>query len=144
MLAVFSVMTVSAQETSCKNSCEFVPSWFVNVQGGVQMPYTPGKRSKLLSPAFSLNVGRNVNRYFSARLGIEGAYSRYKDLYEADSYHRFTYATGSFDGMLTLTNVFCKQNHPLNFYVLGGVGLNWSGAQTTNSSRFSPNLRLGA
>lgn len=32
MLAVFSVMTVSAQETSCKNSCEFVPSWFVNVR----------------------------------------------------------------------------------------------------------------
>ena len=90
------------------------------------------------------NISSNVNRYFSARLGIEGAYSRYKDLYEADSYHRFTYATGSFDGMLNLTNVFCKQNHPLNFYVLGGVGLNWSGAQTTNSSRFSPNLRLGA
>lgn len=144
--AVFSVMTANAQQTCCKNqgACEFVPSWFVNVQGGVQMPYTPGDRGKLLSPAFSLNVGRNVNRYFTARLGIEGAYSRFRDLTDKYTYHRFTYATGSFDGMLNVTNVFCQKNHPLNFYVLGGVGLNWSGAETTNSSHFSPNVRLGA
>lgn len=144
LTAVFTVMSASAQESDKDYISEFTPSWFVNVQGGIQMPYTPGDRGDLLSPAFSLNVGRNVNRYVSTRIGIEGAYSRYKDLYEADQYNRFTYATGSFDAMLNLTSVFCKENHPLNFFVLGGVGLNWSGAETTNSSRFSPNLRLGA
>lgn len=145
LAAVFTAMSANAQESSNKDYIsEFTPSWFVNFQGGIQMPYSPGKRSELISPAFGLNVGRNVNRYFSARLGIEGAYSRAKDMYEEDTYNRFTYATGSFDAMLNLVNVFSKENHPLAFYVLGGVGLNWSGMETNNSSHFSPNVRLGA
>lgn len=144
LAAAFSVMTVSAQETTSKAADEFVPSWFVNLQGGVQMPYTPGDRGKLLSPAFGLNIGRNVNRYASVRLGIEGAYSRFQDEADKYTYHRFTYATGSFDAMLNLVNAFSKEDHPLAFYILGGVGLNWSGAETNNSSHFSPNYRLGA
>lgn len=146
LAAALMVLPASAQDNSksCCDAYKFAPSWFVNLQGGIHIPYSPGSRGKLIKPAFSLNVGRNVNRYVSTRLGIEGAYSKRLDTDGSGHYTQFTYATGSFDGMLNMVSLFSKQDHPLAFYLIGGVGLNWSGIETTNSSHFSPNLRLGA
>ena len=45
--------------------------------------------------------------------------------------------------MLNLSNCFSNTSCPVNFYLIGGVGFNWSAMQTTNSSHFSPNVRLG-
>lgn len=150
LAAACTALSANAQQGSkqCCGNCEFTPSWFVNVQGGVQIPYSAGHLSDLISPAYSLNVGRNVNRYFSARLGIEGVNSKVQGAYDSSkgeyAYNSFKYATGSFDAMVDMVSVFSKKPHAVNFYLLGGVGLNWSGAETTNSSHFSPNLRLGA
>lgn len=143
LTAVFSLasMTVNAQD----NKREFSPYWFIQAQGGVQLPFTPGNRSDLLSPAFGLNFGRVVNPYMAVRIGAEGWKSKVQDINNSSAYNDFKYATGSFDAMLNVSNIFCQTKvHPLNFYVLGGVGVNWSDAFSTSSSKFAPNIRLGA
>lgn len=150
LTAACTALSANAQESGkqCCGNCEFTPSWFVNVQGGVQIPYSAGHLSDLISPAWSFNVGRNINRYVTTRLGIEGLNSKVQGAYDSEAgeytYNSFKYATGSFDAMLDMVSVFSKRPHAVNFYLLGGVGLNWSDAKTTTSSQFSPNLRLGA
>lgn len=147
LTAVLSVMSANAQDCCQANGqqcCGFNPSWFVQFQGGVQVPYTPGDKCDLLSPAWSLNVGRNITPLVSARLGIEGVNSKVFNAYTGDK-ESFKYATGSFDAMLNVTNLFTKKYcHPVNLYAFAGVGCNWSGMHTTNSSKFSPNVRVGA
>ncbi|MCM1079585.1 MAG: OmpA family protein [Bacteroidales bacterium] len=146
LTAVLSVMAANAQQCDQKKACcgKFTPSWFVQFQGGVQMPYTPGDKGDLLSPAWAINVGRNINPLVSVRLGIEGVNSKVFNEFSGEK-ENFKYATGSFDAMLNVTNIFTKKYcHPVNFYLLGGVGCNWSGMETTNSSKFSPAVRLGA
>jgi hypothetical protein len=78
LTAVFSLasMTVNAQD----NNREFSPYWFIQAQGGAQLPFTPGKRSDLLSPAFGLNFGRVVNPYMALRIGAEGWKSKVQDI----------------------------------------------------------------
>ena len=130
------------ENKSCCGGCTFSPSWFVNFQGGIQLPNTPGM-GHLTSPVFSLNIGRHVTPLVSTRIGIEGCNSKVYDAYTGEK-KSFKYATGSFDAMLNVLNVFCKKPRALNLYGIAGVGLNWSGMATTNSSKFSPNFRLGA
>lgn len=148
LTAVLSAMSANAQSNdneakACCGGCGFQPTWFVNAQGGIQLPNTPGM-SDLISPVFSLNFGRNINPLVSARLGIEGWNSKVKNQF-TDAEQKFKYATGSFDAMLNLLNLIsCKPNRALNLYGIAGVGLNWSEMSTTNSSHFSPNVRLGA
>lgn len=144
LTAVLSVMSANAQEQCCKNGgegCCFEPYWYAQFQGGVNLPIAKGNIGSFLSPAFSFNIGRVVNPYFAARIGVEGCHSKVNI---GGEYEEFKYATASFDGMLNLVNVFSeKKCHPLNFYVIGGVGASWSEAPTNNSSKFSPNLRTG-
>lgn len=148
LTAVLSVMSANAQSNdneakACCGGCGFQPTWFVNAQGGIQLPNTPGM-SDLISPVFNLNLGRNITPLVSARLGIEGWNSKVKNQF-TDAEQKFKYATGSFDAMLNLLNLIsCKPNRALNLYGIAGVGLNWSEMSTTNSSHFSPNVRLGA
>lgn len=146
LTAVLAVMSVNAQCNEKKGACcgGFTPSWFVQFQGGVQMPYTPGDKGDLLSPAWAINFGRNISPLVSARIGIEGVNSKVFNAYTGEK-ENFKYATGSFDAMLNVTNIFTKKYcHPVNFYLIGGIGCNWSGMETTNSSKFSPTVRLGA
>ena len=147
--AMFAV-SVSAQDCckagdgKCCGGC-FQPTWFLNLQGGVQMPYTPGDHLKdLLSPAFSVNFGRNITPLVSARIGLEGWNSKVFNAITGDK-EKFKYATASFDAMLNVSSIFSnKPYHALDFFLLGGVGANYSDMSTTNSSKWSPNLRLGA
>lgn len=148
-IAVAAIFAVSASAQDCcqkegQGCCGgFAPNWFVQFQGGVQLPNTPGM-GDLTSPVWSLNIGRNITPMVSARIGIEGLNSRVYNAFSGDE-QKFQYATGSFDAMLDLVKLFGgKCCTPVSFYALGGVGLNWSGMETTNSSKFSPNVRLGA
>ena len=124
-----------------KTAAEFNPDWFVNLQGGIQLPNTPGM-GKLVSPVFSLNVGRNIAPIASSRLGIEGCNSRVFNEYTGKK-RTFKFFTTSADAMLNLSNCFSCTSCPVNFFLIGGVGVNWSAMETTNSSHFSPNVRLG-
>ena len=148
LTAVLTAMSANAQccgkeeGKACCGGCKYNPSWFVNFQGGIQLPNTPGM-SHLISPVFGLNVGRNISPLFSTRLGIEGCNSKVYNAFTGEK-QSFKYATGSFDAMVNLLNLISPKRRPLNLYGIAGVGLNWSGMATTNSSKFSPNIRVGA
>lgn len=148
LTAVLTAMSANAQccgkeeGKACCGGCKYNPSWFVNFQGGIQLPNTPGM-SDLISPVFGLNVGRNISPLFSTRLGIEGCNSKVYNEFTGEK-QSFKYATGSFDAMVNLLNLISPKRRALNLYGIAGVGLNWSGMATTNSSKFSPNIRVGA
>lgn len=147
LTAVLSVMSANAQSCdnegkACCGGCEFQPTWFFSAQGGIQLPNTPGM-SDLISPVYSFSIGRNVNPIVSTRLGIEGWKSKVYNEFSGDK-QNFKYATGSFDAMVNLLNLVSCKPRALNLYGIAGVGLNWSEMTTKNSSKFSPNLRLGA
>ena len=147
LTAVLTAMSANAQSCNkdakaCCGGCKYNPSWFVNFQGGIQLPNTPGM-GHLISPVFGLNVGRNISPLFSTRLGIEGCNSKVYNAFTGEK-QSFKYATGSFDAMVNLLNLISPKRRALNLYGIAGVGLNWSGMATTNSSKFSPNIRVGA
>ena len=148
LTAVLTAMSANAQccgkeeGKACCGGCKYNPSWFVNFQGGIQLPNTPGM-SHLISPVFGLNVGRNISPLFSTRLGIAGCNSKAYNEFTGEK-QSFKYATGSFDAMVNLLNLISPKRRALNLYGIAGVGLNWSGMATTNSSKFSPNIRVGA
>lgn len=147
LTAVLSAMSANAQSCdnegkACCGGCEFQPTWFFSAQGGIQLPNTPGM-SDLISPVYSFSIGRNVNPIVSTRLGIEGWKSKVYNEFSGDKLN-FKYATGSFDAMVNLLNLVSFKPRALNLYGIAGVGLNWSEMTTNNSSKFSPNLRLGA
>ena len=148
LTAVLTAMSANAQccgkeeGKACCGGCKYNPSWFVNFQGGIQLPNTPGM-SHLISPVFGLNVGRNISPLFSTRLGIEGCNSKVYNEFTGEK-QSFKYATGAFDAMVNLLNLISPKRRALNLYGIAGVGLNWSGMATTNSSKFSPNIRVGA
>ena len=148
LTAVLTAMSANAQccgkeeGKACCGGCKYNPSWFVNFQGGIQLPNTPGM-SHLISPVFGLNVGRNISPLFSTRLGIEGCNSKVYNEFTGEK-QSFKYATGSFDAMVNLLNLISPKRRALHLYGIAGVGLNWSGMATTNSSKFSPNIRVGA
>ena len=123
------------------NLNEFNKSWFVNFQGGIQLPNTPGM-GHLVSPVFSLNVGRHIMPVATGRVSIEGCNSKVYDAYSGAK-KNFKYVTGSADAMLNISNCIVYRFRPVNFYLIAGIGANWSNMPTTNSSKFSPNLRLG-
>lgn len=148
LAAFMTAMSANAQfydpnknKAKAKPASEFNPDWFINLQGGIQLPNTPGM-GRLVAPTFSLNVGRNITSLASARMGIEGCNSRVFN--ESTGKKRtFKFFTTSADAMLNLSNCFSCTSCPVNFYLIAGVGANWSAMETTNSSHFSPNLRLG-
>ena len=148
LAAFMTAMSANAQfydpnknKAKAKPASEFNPDWFINLQGGIQLPNTPGM-GRLIAPTFSLNVGRNITSLASARMGIEGCNSRVFNEYTGKK-RTFKFFTTSADAMLNLTNCFSCTSCPINFYLIAGVGANWSAMETTNSSHFSPNLRLG-
>ncbi len=120
---------------------EFVPSWFVNLQGGIQLPNTPGM-GRLIAPTFSLNIGRNITPIATGRLSAEWCNSRVFNEYTGEK-GTFKFATYSADAMLNILNCIEYRECPLSLYFIAGVGCNWSAMKTTNSSHFSPNVRLG-
>jgi outer membrane protein OmpA-like peptidoglycan-associated protein len=149
LAALMTAMSANAQfyegpkqkEKPAANPEEFNPSWFVNFQGGIQLPNTPGM-GHLIAPAFSINVGRNIIPLATGRISLEGCNSKVYNEYTGKK-RTFKYITGSADGLLNLTNCFEYRERPVNVFLVAGVGVNWSSMPTTNSSKFSPNVRLG-
>ena len=150
LAALMTAMSANAQfyegpkqkkEKPSANPEDFNPSWFVNFQGGIQLPNTPGM-GHLISPVFSVNVGRNIIPLATGRISLEGCNSKVYDAYSGAK-KTFKYVTASADAMLNLSNCIAYRERPINFYFIAGVGANWSAMPTTNSSKFSPNVRLG-
>lgn len=141
LTAILSMVSVAAKAQS-SNIDEFSPYWYVQGQGGLEMPFSPGNRGDLLSPGFALNIGRIINPYFGARVGVEGF--RNKIQKTADTYDKMKYFNINFDAMLNVSNLFTtNKNHPVNMFLLAGVGVDRS-SEILTGSHFMSNARLGA
>ncbi len=136
-------MSVSAQGTSSHETGSY---GFVQFQGGVQLPFSPGKSNDLMQPNYGLNIGVWVDNTVGIRVGTEGLKS--KVLY-GEKIESFNYYSVDLDLMVNLVHFFSKQAaEKNNLYLLGSfLGLTYRGdvdfINENNKSRLMHNLRVG-
>lgn len=101
---------------------EFVPGWFIGVQGGAQ--YTAGETSfnNLISPTASLNVGYQFNPWFSLRGNINGWQGKGWFIVPDQGY-KYNYGQLAVDAVFNLAD-FGKNFKPkaVNPYIFVGLG----------------------
>lgn len=145
LLAGALLLSAISMPVCAQNRTKHDSHYFVQGMGGIQLPFTPGSRTKLIQPNFGLNVGRWFIPDVGVRIGAEGLSSKVKYM---DKYEKFNYLNFDADIMVNLLPLFSKRSksgHRL--YVLGGLGLNVvtdKGAMADVSlSDFGHNLRVG-
>lgn len=106
-LVAFSVLGYAQQEDS------FRPHWSVEGQAGVSYTVGEGSFARMLSPAFSVNVGFHFAEPVEIRLGV-GGISGKGYVPSQVKYYQYDYVRGQAD---LLFHSF------VNFYTLVGVGL---------------------
>jgi outer membrane protein OmpA-like peptidoglycan-associated protein len=158
MTAVFitTALTAQAQETP-ENYIPY-PYVFIGAQGGGQATITNYNNWQLVTPTASLNVGVAFTPIFGARLHVNGLWNKsgVKIDNRVDETYKYKYVTSDLDAMINLVNLIAKGNyHPINVYLIGGVGLNYAWDNEEKSeltqylsardvrSRLSHNFRIG-
>ena len=106
------IMSASAQEEKQLKSYHYIEA-----QGGVQMTATDENITKLISPTAAFSYGY-MTPEVGARLHINGWQSK------SNADNKFKYIDVNADLLLNLTQIFSRNIvHPLNLYLLGGIGL---------------------
>ena len=144
-----------AQETQ-KNT-ESYPCLFIGLQGGAQTTFTDYNNLKLITPTASVSAGVLFNPLIGARLHVNGIWNKSGICGEGiDMKYKYKYVTTDLDLMVNMVNLFSKKNsHPLDVYLIGGIGLNyvWDNDDlsalsqwltlSSAKNRYSHNLRVG-
>lgn len=133
VLAIFASNTMFAQDIS-----EFQeeialgyrpqPYGFIQAQGGAGITFTNGDIKKLITPTYSLGVGRMFADAVGARLYVNGYESNgvLNTTTQREKY-KFNYINADIDVMLNLVNMFsAKKFNVFNVYLIAGVGLNYA------------------
>ena len=108
------------------------PYGFVQLQGGVNTVFTDVKFTDLINPTASVGFGYWFGSGVGARLHFnaweaKGGFDKWLNGSNALETYKYNYATGNFDVLLNLTNLFSKKhNHVFNLILVGGVGLNYA------------------
>lgn len=141
--ALMAAPTVVSAQTQTSES--YTSYYFVQGQGGLHMPFTPGSRGDLLKPNFGLNVGTWFAPVIGARFGIEGLNSAVK---LGDSYGSYKYMNFDLDAMINLFSFIGMSDSKMKLYILGGIGLNAIVDKGDRPRSTKPdiarNLRVGA
>ena len=126
LLIGMSAQTAIAQDYSALDYKPY-PYAFVTLQGGTQITVTDYKVSKLFTPIGSVSVGGMFAPAIGARLNVNGWKTR-SGLKSLNATYDFNYVNSNLDLMVNLTNVFMPKEHlyPVNFYLIGGVGLTYA------------------
>ncbi|MBR1593396.1 MAG: OmpA family protein [Alloprevotella sp.] len=118
------VQTASAQD---REETRKYPYAFVGVQGGAQFVANGYKVTDVLTPIAAINGGvwispaLGVRAHVNGWQGKEGVWNSTTDF----GNYEFTYAAGTIDLMVNLTNAFSRtDNHAFEVILLGGVGAN--------------------
>lgn len=148
--------TASAQ-TEEKQTLVY-PQLFVGVQGGAQTTLADYNNWKLVTPTASVSLGAFFTPVVGARLHFNGIWNKggYYDRTD-DFQYKYRYLTSNIDLMINMVTLLGnKYYYPLNFYLIGGVGLNyaWDNGEAFaridklplayEHDRFSHNARVGA
>lgn len=141
--ALMAAPTVVSAQTQTSES--YTSYYFVQGQGGLHMPFTPGSRGDLMKPNFGLNVGTWFAPVIGARFGIEGLNSAVK---MGDSYGSYKYMNFDLDAMINLFSFIGMSDSKMKLYILGGIGLNAIVDKGDRPRSTKPdiarNLRVGA
>lgn len=129
LLAAALVATLAAAPATAQKVGETpVPYTFITVQGGGQVTFTNCSFENLVTPIGAFSVGRFFTPAVGARLGVQGWLNKsgYKVGGEDVTYD-YNYATTNLDVLFNLSNIFAPGKvHPVNAYLLGGVGLTYA------------------
>lgn len=145
VVALCALPLVAYGQDDSKNANDFRTYNFLQVQGGLHLPFTPGERADLMKPNFGVNVGRWFAPEIGARIGVEGMSSTVFN----GEYTDLDYFTTNVDVLFNLTDIFKKgNNHKMNFYFLAGMGLAYCDnsevlSSLGNRSDLFHNFRLG-
>ena len=147
--------SASAQEAP-ENYLDY-PHGFISIQGGGQTTFTDYNNLKLITPTASISGGYHFTPIIGARLHFNGVWNKGGfNNGEEDFKYKYKYLTSDIDLMVNMTNLLTRGDyHPLNVYLIGGVGLNyaWGNGAAFNykqnlplayeHNRFSHNFRVG-
>ena len=129
--AVFAATSLCA---SAQDKYEFVPNWYLQVNGGVQHTLGEAKFGDLLSPNAQLGVGYNFSKVFGARLSVDawqskGALAGYRAKGQSTAttqVYKYKYVAPQLDLTCNLSNAFCGWNpkRVFNVILFAGGALN--------------------
>ena len=144
MLAASLMIAPTMANAQTQTSESYTSYYFVQGQGGLHIPFTPGSRGDLMKPSFGLNVGTWFAPAIGARFGAEGFKSAIK---YGESYESFNYLNFNLDAMINIFSFVGMSDSKAKLYVLGGIGLNCitkKGVRPTSTKPdIARNLRLG-
>ncbi|MBQ8709236.1 MAG: OmpA family protein [Bacteroidaceae bacterium] len=114
------------------------PYNFIQVQGGFGTTFTDVSCWKLLSPTFSVGVGRMFSPIIGARVHVngwkaKGGFDEFR--YTGDQpvnnpsvlKYKHSYINSNVDLMVNIFNIFSQKVHrPFDLYLIGGLGLNYT------------------
>lgn len=134
--AAFCSIQASAQDLACTEAQELgykpYPYNFIQVQGGVGSTFTDVSCWKLLTPTYSIGVGRMFSPIVGTRLHVNGWKSKggFDDVLDCPGKilkYKYNYINTNADILVNVLNIFSsKVNNPLSLYVVGGLGLNYA------------------
>ena len=106
---------------NAQSNGDFESNVYLQVQGGAQLPFSPGTRSDLISPNFGDNLGIWLSPAMGCRVGAEGLKSK---VFYKNKYNSFKYYNVNVDLLCNLTSFFTDNLNTKNrLYLFGGVGL---------------------
>ncbi len=130
LLLLCSTSAAMAQDTDDNKDYKPTPYMFVGLQGGIQNTITNVNNWKLINPTASVSFGAFFTPVVGARLHVNGAWNK-GGFYIGENAARtmvkyyYNYITTNLDLMLNMVTMFGKKNYyPVNFYLIGGIGLN--------------------
>jgi len=153
LAAVLFTMTFSAQAQEDK----FKPYVFLGLQGGGQTTFTNYNNWDLITPTASVSVGVHFNPTLALRLHANGLWNKSGVCENGlDATYKYNYATTNLDAMINIIDLIKRKNyHPVNVYLIGGVGLNYAwdnedvpalkrySSMGDTKNRLSHNFRVG-
>ena len=117
---------------NAQSNGDFESNVYLQVQGGAQLPFSPGTRSDLISPNFGANLGIWLSPAMGFRVGAEGLKSKVfssegyyiGEFHYKNKYNSFKYYNVNVDLLCNLTSFFTDNLNTKNrLYLFGGVGL---------------------
>ena len=127
-LMLICTSSAMAQDSDDNKDYKPAPYMFVGLQGGIQNTITNVNNWKLTTPTASVSFGAFFTPVVGARLHVNGAWNKggfyVNDQSEMTKY-KYNYITTNLDLMLNMVTMFGKKKYyPVNFYLIGGIGLN--------------------
>lgn len=115
-------LSASAQETP-ENYLSY-PQGFIGLQGGGQLTFSNYNNWKYITPTASISAGVHFTPVIGARLHFNGIWDKGNLGYDSDADYKYKYLNSNLDLMVNMVNLIAKGNyHPVNVYLIGGVGL---------------------